>query len=317
MVGGYTPLRDFVGYGRDVPTVEWPGAARLAISIVLNYEEGSERSHAFGDGRNESLGEVARSVDDRYRDLATESVYEYGSRAGVHRLFRLFADEGVPCTVFGAAIAISRNLSVAEAIRDGGHEVCGHGLRWSEAWYDSPEEEGAQIKQAVSLIEETCGERPVGWYNRWMPSPHTRELLIAEGGFTYDSNAYNDDLPYYAAAGSSYLVVPYSLTYNDVRYINGNVGSPSDFLDYCTRAVDYLWDEGARAPKMLSIGLHPRFSGQAGRASAVRDLVRYAQAKGQIWFARRRDIADWWRDHYPPSGISRACSQFQRDRREE
>jgi peptidoglycan/xylan/chitin deacetylase (PgdA/CDA1 family) len=293
------PVRDLVGYGRDIPAVEWPGKARVALSIVLNYEEGSERSFSFGDSSNEGLGEIQRHVDNEFRDLATESVYEYGSRAGGHRLLRLFDTMGVPVTVFGAAVALQRNPSIADAIREGGHEVCGHGLRWAEAWRLSPDDEARHIREAVTLIEQVCGERPVGWYDRWMPSPVTRQLLIAEGGFTYDSNAYNDDLPYYAEG--RHLVLPYTLTYNDVRYVSGSTGSPSDFLDYCIRAFDYLWEEGATHPRMMSVGLHARWSGQPGRTSAVRDFLRHAADRGEVWFARRRDIADWWHSHYPPA----------------
>lgn len=293
--------RDFVGYGRHVPVVAWPNGARVAVSLVLNYEEGSERSFAFGDSMNETLGESPRSVDPRYRDLATESVYEYGSRAGVFRLLRLFEQFQLPCTLFAAAVALERNLEVAEAIKDLGLDICAHGWRWSEDWTVSREEEAERIARAVASITASCGQRPVGWYSRWMPSAHTRELLVAEGGFLYDSNAYNDDLPYYVRVGdASHLVIPYSLTYNDARYVTGATGSPGEFLDYCRRGLDYLWDEGAEAPRMLSIGLHARLSGQAGRASAVRDFIEHALGKGDVWFARRQDIANWWLTHYPP-----------------
>ena len=297
------PERDLVGYGRHVPVVQWPNQARVAVSLVLNYEEGSERSYAFGDDSNESLGEIGRPVSPGYRDLATESVYEYGSRAGVFRLLRLFDQKQVTCTFFAAAVALERNPQVGEWIQQAGHEPCAHGWRWSEEWGLTREEEAHRIALAVQSIRATCGERPVGWYSRWMPSPRTRELLVAEGGFLYDSNAYNDDLPYYVRVGQTWhLVVPYSLTYNDVRYVSGATGSPRELLDACCRGLDYLWDEGESAPRMLSLGLHARFSGQAGRASAVRDFIDYALDKGGVWFARRRDIAQWWLDHVPPPG---------------
>lgn len=300
MPEGAGPGRDLVGYGREAPRVEWPGGARVAVSLVLNYEEGSERSFAFGDGRNEGLGEVSRAVDPGHRDLATESVYEYGSRAGVHRLLRLFDRYGVRCTFFAAAVALERNPDVAAWLREAGHEPCGHGYRWSEDWLVSRDEERELIRRAVESIERTTGERPVGWYNRWMPSLHTRELLVEEGGFLYDSNAYNDDLPYYVkVAGRQHLVVPYTLTYNDVRFVSGGVGGPADFFDLCRRGLDYLWEEGETHPRMLSIGLHPRWTGQAGRASALRDFIEHALARGDVWFARRRDIAEWWLERYP------------------
>lgn len=295
------PGRDFVGYGRNPPRVEWPNGARVALSLVLNYEEGSERSFWAGDNRNEGMGEVPRAIDPVYRDLATESVYEYGSRAGVHRLLRLFDRYRVRCTLFAAALALEANREVAAWAREAGHEVCGHGYRWSEDWTVSREEEGERIRLAVASIASTVGHRPVGWYNRWMPSPHTRSLLVEEGGFFYDSNAYNDDLPYYVTvAGKAHLVVPYTLTYNDSHYTYGQLGGPDDFLTYCRRGLDYLWDEGGDVPRLMSIGLHPRLSGQAARASAVRDFVEYALAKSGVWVATRAEIAAHWRHQRPP-----------------
>jgi peptidoglycan/xylan/chitin deacetylase (PgdA/CDA1 family) len=296
------PPRDFVGYGRRVPRVQWPGGARLALSLVLNYEEGSERSPLEGDGRSEGLGEVVRVVEGGSRDLATESVYEYGSRAGVFRLLRLFERLGVRVTFFAAAMALERNPEVGAWIREAGHEPCAHGWRWSEDWLVSREEEAARIRRAVASIERTCGRRPVGWYNRWMPSIHTRELLVEEGGFLYDSNAYNDDLPYYVSVhGVPHLVVPYTLTYNDVHYAYSGYGSPSEFVDTARRAIDFLCREGEEAPRMISIGLHARWSGQAGRASAVEEIVAYALNRGDVWVATRQQIAEHWRMLYPPT----------------
>jgi peptidoglycan/xylan/chitin deacetylase (PgdA/CDA1 family) len=301
------PQRDFVGYGRHVPVVHWPGGARVAVSLVLNYEEGSERSFAFGDQANESLGELPRAIAPGHRDLATESVYEYGSRAGVFRLLRLFERFQVPCTLFASAVALEQNREVADAVRELGFEVCGHGWRWSEDWTVPREEEAERIDRAVASITATCGRRPVGWYSRWMPSADTRELLVAEGGFLYDSNAYNDDLPYYVPVGErQHLVIPYSLTYNDARYITGATGSPAEFLDYCRRGLDYLWEEGAETPKMLSVGLHARLSGQAARASVVREFIDYALNKGRVWFAKREEIAHSWIAQFPPGSASNA-----------
>jgi len=296
------PGRDLVGYGRTPPQVQWPGGARLALSLVVNYEEGSERSLPE-DGQNEGLGEVVRAVGAEHRDLATESVYEYGSRAGVHRVLRVLGRYDARCTFFAAAVALERNPEVAAWVREAGHEPCSHGWRWSEEWLLGREAERERIDRAVASIARTCGERPVGWYSRWMPSVHTRELLVEEGGFLYDSNAYNDDLPYYVdVAGKPHLVVPYTLTYNDMRFVNGGVGGPTDFLDYCRRAVDFLREEGQDAPRMLSIGLHPRFIGQAGRASALRDLLEHVRTAGDVWIATRREIAEWWLAHQPPAG---------------
>lgn len=294
------PQRDFIGYGRDTPAVTWPGGARLALSIVVNYEEGSERSFDNGDGANEGLGEVPRAVDSRYRDLATESVYEYGSRAGIFRILRLLDEYQAPATFFAAAVALERNPDVCAWIHASGHEVCGHGLRWSEDWTVDRDEERRRIAEAVESIARTCGHRPVGWYNRWMPSVHTRQLLAEEGGFLYDSNAYNDDLPYWvSAAGRPLLIVPYTLTYNDVRYVSAAGLTPSGFVDYCRRGIDELVREGARRPKMMSIGVHARWTGQAGRASALREILEYVHGRDDIWLAQRKDIAAWWSDHQP------------------
>jgi peptidoglycan/xylan/chitin deacetylase (PgdA/CDA1 family) len=200
-----------------------------------------------------------------------------------------------------AAVARERNPEVCSWLREAGHEPCAHGWRWAEEWLLSREEEAERIRQAIDSIERTCGERPVGWYSRWMPSEHTRELLVEEGGFLYDSNAYNDDVPYWVQVGGRpHLVVPYTLTTNDLRFVNGTLGGPADFFDTCRRALDYLWEEGAECPRMMSIGLHPRWTGQPARASALAEFIEYAIGKGEVWFARRRDIAAWWRERCPP-----------------
>lgn len=304
MTGGTEgPTRDLVGYGRSVPRIEWPNGARVAVSIVLNYEEGSERSYAWGDESNDTLGELThRTLDPGYRDLCVETVYEYGSRAGVFRLFRLFDEYEIPATIYAAAVALERNPDVCAWIRESRFEPCSHGWRWAEDWKLTRDEQRERIERAVASIRKTCGERPVGWYSRYMPSIHTRQLLVEEGGFIYDSESANDDLPYYVqVTGRPHLIVPYSITYNDVHYINGSYGSPTAFVDYTTRALDYLLREGETHPRMMSIGLHCRWSGQAGRASALREFIEYAQAREGVWFARRKDIAQWFLDKYPPS----------------
>jgi peptidoglycan/xylan/chitin deacetylase (PgdA/CDA1 family) len=295
------PVRDLIGYGATPPVVEWVGSAHLALSIVVNYEEGSERSFAFGDKSNEGLGEMPRTVESEFRDLATESVYEYGSRAGIYRLLAILEEFHVPATLFAAAVALERNPPLCALLRQAEHEICGHGWRWSEEWDLSREEERDRIVRAVASIEQTCGQRIVGWCNRWMATTHTRNLLVEIGDFLYDSNAYNDDLPYWTtASGRGHLVVPYTLTYNDVRYVSGGTGSPQAFVDSCKRGIDELWREGARgAPKMMSIGLHARWSGQAARASALREILDHVGEIGQVWVATRRQIADVWRSQFP------------------
>ncbi|MGD8169907.1 polysaccharide deacetylase family protein [Herbiconiux sp. P16] len=295
------PPRDLVGYGATAPQGEWPGGARVALNVVVNVEEGSERSWAAGDFVNEGLAEVPRAIDPAYRNLGVESVYEYGSRAGIHRLLRLFDRLEVPITAFAAAQALELNPDVAARLAGSAHEVCAHGYRWAEAWTMTREEEKAFIAQAVASIESTVGRRPVGWYSRWMPSVNTRELLAEEGGFRYDADAYNDDLPYYVpAAGRPHLVVPYSTTYNDSFYSYGQLGDPSSFVDYCVRALDYLRREGDGVPRLMSVGLHPRISGQAARASAVEEFLRYAADQDDVWITTRSAIADHWLTAFPP-----------------
>lgn len=294
------PRRDFVGYGRRQPRVVWPGDAKVAVNLVVNYEEGSEYSKAAGDDRNEGLAEINYVMPAEYRDLCAESVYEYGSRAGIWRLMRLFDEYEVKTTFFASAVALDRNPEVGEWIREAGHEPCSHGWRWSEHWLLDREEERQHMQWAIETIERTCGERPLGWYCRYGPSVNTRELVVEEGGFVYDADAYNDDLPYFTeVSGRRHLVVPYTLTYNDGRFVlPQGYSSPGDFAEYCKRGLDELRREGAAGyPKMMSIGLHSRWVGQAGRTSALREFIEYALGLGDVWFTRRIDIARWWLEH--------------------
>jgi peptidoglycan/xylan/chitin deacetylase (PgdA/CDA1 family) len=299
------PQRDFVGYGRHVPKVRWPGGARIAVSIVLNYEEGSEYCHPNGDRRNDGLTEMIYAVDPQYRDLCAESIFEYGSRAGVWRLERLLTELQIPITFYACAVALERNLEVAAWLREAGHEPCSHGWRWEEVWRLSREEEADHIRRAVLSIEATCGVRPRGWYCRYGASVHTRELLVEDGGFVYDSDAYNDDLPYYVEVkGTRHLVIPYSMTYNDAKFGSlPSYGAPSDFVDNLKRGFDQLWAEGDTHPRMMSIGLHPRLIGQASRIHALREFLEHAGKKGKVWFARRIDIANWWNEHRAEFGV--------------
>lgn len=290
------PKRDYVGYGRYVPKVYWPNEARVAINIVINYEEGSERSKPLGDKENEGSAEFPKPLEPELRDLCVESIYEYGSRAGIWRLQRLFDELNVPVSIFGCAVALERNPEVCEWIKEAGHDVVAHGWRWEEVFRLTRDQEREHMKKAIKSIERTCGTRPLGWYCRYGASVNTRELVVEDGGFLYDSDAYNDDLPYFTRVnGHKHLIVPYSLTVNDAKFVlPQGYSSPTDFYDHAKRALDYLWDEGATHPKMMSIGLHPRQIGQPSRISALKQFIEYAQVKGGIWFARRLDIANWW-----------------------
>jgi peptidoglycan/xylan/chitin deacetylase (PgdA/CDA1 family) len=301
--GLYDQDRDLIGYGREVPKVRWPGEARVAVSLVMAYEEGSEYSWAAGDGRSEALAEIAYPKHPAGRDFSTESVFQYGSRAGIWRLARLLDELDIKCTFFGCAVAYELNPAVGRYIQEAGHESACHGWRWEDVFALSREEELEHLRAAVASMEQTCGERPRGWVSRTLRSPHTRELLAEVGGFVYDSDAFDDDLPYFVEnRGERHLVVPYTMVHNDTRFVTGTYGDPTAFLDHCRRAFDYLWEEGATHPRMMSIGLHPRWVGQPARASALREFLLYALEKGDVWFARRIDIAHWWIEHYAEFG---------------
>jgi len=296
--------RDFVGYGRDRPRVTWPDGASVAINLVLVYEEGAEYSYPDGDGRSDGWGEYADAAPAGIRDLGGETHYEYGSRAGVWRLARLFDGLGVPVTVSAVAVALERNPEVAAWMRERAHDLLGHGWRWTENWTMTRDEEREHLVRAIETYERVLGERPLGWNSRSFPSVHTRALVAEDGGFTYYSDPCNDDLPYYVdEGGRTLLVVPYSKTTNDARYlVTPGFGGPSDFVDHCRRALDYLCDEAAEAGgAMMTVPVHARWSGQPARASAVKEFVEYALAKPGAAFMRRIDIARFWLDEFPAS----------------
>lgn len=295
--------RDLVGYGRTPPRFQWPDDARVVINLVLVYEEGSEYSVRWGDDRNDGWGEYPEAgVEPPQTDPATESHYEYGSRAGVWRLARIFDAAGVPVTVSAAATALELNPGVPEWMREHSHDLLGHGWRWIEHWTMSREEEAAQIARAVETFERVLGSRPVGWNCRSWPSGYTRELLIEAGGFIYDSDGSGDDVPYYVqCAGQPFLVVPYSKTYNDSRYLtNPGFAGPRDFLDTLVFGLDELVREGDERRTMMTVAAHARWSGQAARAAALRQFIEYALQQPGVRFMRRADIARWWLEHYPP-----------------
>lgn len=292
--------RDFVGYGGKGPRVEWPGGARIAVSLVVNYEEGSEYSLLDGDAHHETNNEVPSPIPLEQRDLLNESFFEYGSRVGVWRLLDMFDRYGVKATFYCCALALERNRELAREITGRGHEPCGHGYRWTEPHRMSREEERADISRTVQSIAETTGERPVGWFTRYGPSVNTRELAAAEGGFLYDSMAANDDLPYYVTVnGSPWLVLPYSFETNDARFWRGGLVSVNDFFEYLKDSFDCLYAEGETQPKMMSVGLHCRIAGRPARSRAVARFLEYALGFSGVWFARRVDIARWWRERYP------------------
>ena len=293
--------RDFVGYGPNPPVVEWPNGARIAVSVVVNYEEGSEYSTLDGDPAGETMGESPSPVPVGDRDLANESFFEYGSRVGVWRILNILEEYDTKATFYCCAQALERNPEVGPEIVRRGHEVFGHGNRWQEYYKMDRETERDAIRKAVESLTRTTGQRPLGWYTRYGPSVNTRELVVEEGGFVYDCNAYNDDLPYYTdVKGKKWLVIPYSLEVNDTRFWRGGMSKPDDFFQTAKNSFDLLYEEGVTHPKMMSVGLHCRIIGRPSRAPALRQFLEYARSKPGVWLTRRIDIARWWQEKYPP-----------------
>ncbi|MEO6912521.1 MAG: allantoinase PuuE [Candidatus Baltobacteraceae bacterium] len=296
--------RDLVGYADRPPDPKWPAAARIAVQFVLNYEEGSEYSIPDGDGVSETyLTEVpGAALGPGKRDLIVESIYEYGSRVGFWRLMRIFAQRDIKLTIFGAALALERNPQAARAIREAGHEVCSHGLRWVGFQSMSEADEREQMHAAVTSIARTIGERPYGWYCRYAPSVNTRRLVVEEGGFLYDSDAYNDDLPYWTRVGEKdHLVIPYTLDVNDMKFsVPPGFTSPSGYFEYMRDTFDLLYREGKSTPKMMSVGLHARLAGRPGRAVALERFLDHVSAHEGVWICRRVDIARHWIANHPP-----------------
>ncbi|MGL5943447.1 MAG: allantoinase PuuE [Waterburya sp.] len=290
--------RDLVGYGANPPHPRWQGNAKIALQMVLNYEEGSEYSIPDGDDTSETyLREVpGASMQKGMRDLQVESVYEYGSRVGFWRLMRLFKEKDIPVTIFGAALALERNPEVARAIADAGYDICCHGWRWIGYHLLDEAEEREHIQKAVASIKKLTGDRPLGWYCRYAPSLNTRRLIVEEGGFLYDSDAYNDDLPYWVeVSGKSHLVIPYTLDNNDMKYcVAPGFNNGNDFYTYLKDAFDVLYAEGETSPKMMSVGLHARLAGKPGRIAALARFIDYVKSHEQVWICRRLDIAQHW-----------------------
>jgi peptidoglycan/xylan/chitin deacetylase (PgdA/CDA1 family) len=296
-----TTARDFVGYGRSRPSFEWPGGRRVAVSVVVNYEEGGESCVLDGDAHSEVLNsDVAGAVPRQgRRNLVVESHYEYGSRVGNWRVLDLLQDCGIPATYFAVSSALEKHPEAARSIVAAGHEVVSHGARWID--YDCIDEhtEREHMVRSLDVLERLCGERPVGWYTGRI-SPNTRALAV-EQGLLYDSDAYNDDLPYWTRVGErSQLVLPYSFDCNDMRFASApGFNTPDDFIDHLRRTLACLRREGSRYPAMMSIGLHLRLAGRPGRAEALREFLMSAVELPDVWFCRRRDIAEFWRKKFP------------------
>ncbi|WP_431238535.1 allantoinase PuuE [Mycolicibacterium aichiense] len=294
--------RDMVGYGRTPPHPSWPGDAAIAVQFVLNYEEGAENSVLDGDPTSETfLSEMTPAEAFPNRHMSMESLYEYGSRAGVWRLLRLFERRGIPLTVFAVAMAMQRNTDAVAAFGELGHEIACHGLRWKSYQSSDRDTERAHMSQAVEILRDLTGAAPLGWYTG-RDSPHTRELVVEHGGFVYDSDSYADDLPYWVEVhGRHHLVVPYTLDTNDMRFASAaGFSNGEEFFAHLRDAFDVLYAEGlAGAPKMLSIGLHCRLAGRPARTAALERFCDHVQSHDRVWIARRIEIAEHWRRAHP------------------
>jgi putative urate catabolism protein len=296
--------RDLAGYGRTPPHARWPGGARIAVQIVLNYEEGAEANVLDGDPASEVfLSDIANAAPVQgARHMSMEQIYEYGSRAGVWRLLRLFERYGVPVTVFGVALAMKRNPAVVEAFLEAGHEIASHGWRWINYQRVPEAEERADLERAIDVHTRLTGERPLGWYTG-RTSPNTRRIVAEEGGFLYDSDDYSDDLPFWTdVAGRSQLIVPYSLETNDMRFASANMQTGDQFFDYLRDTFDILHAEGEERPKMMSVGLHCRLAGRPGKLAGLERFLRHALGHQDVWFCRRIEIARHWRAVHPQVG---------------
>jgi putative urate catabolism protein len=295
--------RDLIGYGATPPHPHWPGDARLALQFVINYEEGSENSVLHGDAASETfLSDIIGAQAFAARHMSMESLFEYGSRAGVWRLLREFGRRKLPATIFGVAMALERHPAVTAAMVAGGHEIACHGWRWISYQGADEATERADLQRAVSTIERLTGARPLGWYTG-RDSPQTRRLVAEYGGFLYDADSYADDLPYWVtAAGKPHLVVPYALDSNDMRFATAQgFNSGDQFYAYLRDCFDVLYAEGATAPKMMSVGLHCRIAGRPGRFAALQRFLDHVMKHEQVWICRRVDIARHWHKFHPPS----------------
>jgi peptidoglycan/xylan/chitin deacetylase (PgdA/CDA1 family) len=292
-------MRDLKGYGRTPPHANWPGGARVAVSFVINFEEGAEMSLSSGDAFNEKTYEVTDEIAG-IPDRCMESHFEYGTKAAWWRIADTLERLGVAATVStcGQAAELSPWL-IEDAVRRG-HEISCHGWRWERHAHLKEDEEREKIARTHKVLSEIAGAPVVGWHTRSTPSPNTRRLLVEHGGFLYDSDDYSDDLPFQVqVSGKKHLVIPYSFDTNDMHYHQGfhRFVTARDFAEYTTDAFDTLWQEGERAPKMMSIGLHLRMIGRPGRIAALDRIVGHMRERGAVWFATRRQIAEHWLGH--------------------
>ncbi len=293
--------RNMIGYGSKKFKVEWPNKARLALQIVLNYEEGAENSILNGDKYSETfLSEIIGAKPIKGRHMNMESLYEYGSRRGFWRLHKLFQEKKIPITIFGVGMALEKNPDVCKAIKEANYEVASHGWRWIDYQNIKKTIEKKHMVLAIDKIKKIFGTRPLGWYTGRC-SPNTRDLVFEEGGFLYDSDSYGDDLPYWEVRNKKkLLIIPYTLDNNDMRFsTNQGFNTGDDFFSYLKDSFDALYEEGKEYPKMMSVGLHCRIIGRPGRIQSLKKFLNYVSKYKKVWFCRRIDMAKYWIKNYP------------------
>ena len=292
--------RNLIGYGSKGKKISWPNDAKLALQIVLNYEEGGENSVLNGDKYSETfLSEIIGAKAIKGRHISMESIYEYGSKAGFWRLDSLFKEKKIPVTIFGVGLALKKNPEVCEAIRSGDYEIAAHGYRWIDYQDVKKSVEKKHMQQAIKTIKDIFGSRPLGWYTGRC-SPNTRDLVFDDGGFLYDSDSYSDDLPYWEQRGKKkQLIIPYTLDNNDMRFAtNQGFNTGDHFYNYLKDSFDTLYEEGKTSPKMMSIGLHCRLIGRPGRIQSLKKFLNYVLEFNDIWVCKRIDIAKHWIKNY-------------------
>jgi len=293
--------RNLVGYGNKEMKVVWPNNSRLALQIVLNYEEGAENNVLHGDKHSETfLSEIIGAQPIKGRHINMESMYEFGARRGFWRLHKLFKEKNIPVTIFGVAMALERNPDVCNAIKNGNYEIACHGWRWIDYQNIEKKIEKQHMKKAIKSIKKIFGERPLGWYTGRC-SPNTRDLVFQDGGFLYDSDSYSDDLPYWEyKKNKKQLIIPYTLDNNDMRFAtNQGFNSGEQFYTYLKDSFDVLYEEGKSNPKMMSVGLHCRLIGRPGRIQSLKKFLDYVLKFKDVWICKRIDIAKYWIKNYP------------------
>ena len=292
--------RNMKGYGANEVNVVWPNNARLALQIVLNYEEGAENNILHGDKYSETfLSEIIGAKAIKGRHINMESMYEYGSKRGFWRLHKLFQEKKIPVTIFGVAMALERNPDICNAIKHGNYEIASHGWRWIDYQNVKKKTEKEHVQKSIKSIKKIFGIRPLGWYTGRC-SPNTRDLVFEDGGFLYDSDSYSDDLPYWEyKKNKKQLIIPYTLDNNDMRFAtNQGFNSGDQFYTYLKDSFDALYEEGKTSPKMMSVGLHCRLIGRPGRIQSLKKFLNYALQFKDIWICKRIDIARHWIKNY-------------------